>query len=675
MSSLKNYTCWCWVIVVDNYCCGKFCNASEKRICVKLLIFGVVNVYKVENNKENLQVKNRNSDKCENKNIIVIVLGILPSLIFGVIVAYYIIMSIVDPDKLGNVPSLLEAGQTSIVATAVSIWVGLNIYNFMTKNEIESIIQESNTKLEDFKRESDELQSDIYGYVYRNNLIEALSRHEGNYPINSFFIRCVDKINSQNSFCGLGYKELVRFEMELNKCTEAYEGDNWRGCFEIAIKLEDAFKILAKGYELEIEEKSYNGDNIGKESLEEHIRFVYLFERLGDVIFYQNAGADREGRKGDERGLEKAVQWYCQADNLLNNIKEINVTDEEKAYMKNTIGYTYFLLASEMRGRYQNNFKYYKSAIRYGEESIQLCDVRGRYFRNTALSYQIFYENFIQFNKNINDWKKECIDILNQTSFCQIEEKLSLDVTPAIIQESLFDVAKKGYERAAGLDKKDYKAYNNIGTVVLKKIDKKYGIEMRMEPDKLCEKLEMKGNSLFTGMLLFELFQVLRDSDDKKIEILSSIEEAKKNLKIAMEISPSFEDGRYNYAKACIYEGLLTEEEAELNDAFIELEKTFLLNKRCTGACHIIRNYYEAKNDIDNAYKENQKIYGDSDSEPLMQLYLEKKIEYSKDNWKVEEYKENIRKLIDTLYGDRLITVKKNELLDKMFEKHLNSRR
>lgn len=96
--------------------------------------------------KNEIGVKEKNT-----KNILLIILGILPSVLFGIIIAYYIIMSIVNPQSLEYLPDVLNVGETSIVATAVSIWVGLNIYNFINKNEIDLLIKEYNKKLDDYK--------------------------------------------------------------------------------------------------------------------------------------------------------------------------------------------------------------------------------------------------------------------------------------------------------------------------------------------------------------------------------------------------------------------------------------------------------------------------------------------------------------------------------------------
>ena len=106
-------------------------------------------------NKKNVQ---ESEDK---KNRIVLVLGIIPNIIFGAIVIFYMIMIRNGATDLKYAPDLLDYGEASIITTAVSIWVGLNIYNFMTKNEVEELVRDSNDKLEKFKEENNELIENI----------------------------------------------------------------------------------------------------------------------------------------------------------------------------------------------------------------------------------------------------------------------------------------------------------------------------------------------------------------------------------------------------------------------------------------------------------------------------------------------------------------------------------
>ena len=110
-------------------------------------------------NKKNVQ---ESEDK---KNRIVLVLGIIPNIIFGAIVIFYMIMIRNGATDLKYAPDLLDYGEASIITTAVSIWVGLNIYNFMTKNEVEELVRDSNDKLEKFKEETNKLKSYILYHI------------------------------------------------------------------------------------------------------------------------------------------------------------------------------------------------------------------------------------------------------------------------------------------------------------------------------------------------------------------------------------------------------------------------------------------------------------------------------------------------------------------------------
>lgn len=92
---------------------------------------------------------NKSSGKEISKGKLMIILGLLPSFILALIVVGFFIMLLVQEENLTN-PSLFESAlniaEADMISTAITIWVGLNIYNLTTKEELEDKIDERISK-------------------------------------------------------------------------------------------------------------------------------------------------------------------------------------------------------------------------------------------------------------------------------------------------------------------------------------------------------------------------------------------------------------------------------------------------------------------------------------------------------------------------------------------------
>lgn len=614
-------------------------------------------------NKKNVQ---ESEDK---KNRIVLVLGIIPNIIFGAIVIFYMIMIRNGATDLKYAPDLLDYGEASIITTAVSIWVGLNIYNFMTKNEVEELVRDSNDKLEKFKEETNKLKS----YIYRQKFIETVSQNASKYPINSFFVRCALKMKEEKNAWGLDDQKLADFERRLYECEDIYESNVWSRGGAVAEDLYNDFSKYISETEKEFfkikekinfdEDGDINKNKFDITTITNIEEYIYLSVRIGDILFYKNAGKKRINKKASIDNLKETIIYYRLADILLNECED--VTNEEKAYMKNTIGYTYRLIANESIDEKEvyNKYMYNKRAIIYGEECIKLCNTRGRYYRNLALPYQTMYENYRKYK---HTFRSDLENLVKNTGLLNETMKQNYQGN---IKEGLKLITERSYFLAADLDKTDYKAFNNIGALILKGIDETYKINGRA--DIICNTyLNDK------GMLVSELFDSERVMKAKE-DILQRLEIAKINLKAATEISPTFEDSRYNFAKACIYKGLLERDEnkkkVEFDLAKQALDIVFILNKSCQGGKYTLRNYYEALGMLEDAVRINKELLNGGDGRPLMDLYLKKMIQQRSKDWEKTRYfyDKNIRDMIIKMYGDSITVQEADRLCESMMTPYI----
>lgn len=175
-----------------------------------------------------------------------------------------------------------------------------------------------------------------------------------------------------------------------------------------------------------------------------------------------------------------------------------------------------------------------------------------------------------------------------------------------IVKEKLKDVTRLYYITAIRMDKEDYKGFNNIGAFYLKLLDEELGINADRE-DSIDNILSKKIN------------------DSNREELLSRVLEAEYCLVLAKEISETFEDCRYNFAKAKMYEYFCVKDVDKKENikcqALEELKKMVLMKETIVFMQYILRNCYEAFNEIDKAIEVNNKLPSKGDKEKISQLY------------------------------------------------------
>ena len=531
-----------------------------------------------------------------------IILGLLPSFILALIVVGFFIMLLVQGENLTN-PSLFESAlniaEADMISTAITIWVGLNIYNLTTKEELEDKIDERISKHLDSvkKKNAQTLENEIH----KNAFIKELEKNRYRYAISDFILRHIERVNN-STFDGIEYKNVRKIEEYAVLSAQFYEKNQWKNSIKYAEKL---FEIVNDFYIKDI-------GIVGQ---------IYIFDRKGDAYFYLNSTKGRIEKDISVKELENAIICYKEEWERLKNIESEKMI---RAYALNAIGYTYRLLCREININ-SNASKWYETTINiieYGEKSLKEDASTGRYIRNTGIGYELLYFNFEKICNYIGapEICKECSKILQNSYYNahlkreeEIEwnvakgiEKNAIEDAKKIVKEKLKDVTRLYYITAIRMDKEDYKGFNNIGAFYLKLLDEELGINADRE-DSIDNILSKKIN------------------DSNREELLSRVLEAEYCLVLAKEISETFEDCRYNFAKAKMYEYFCVKDVDKKENikcqALEELKKMVLMKETIVFMQYILRNCYEAFNEIDKAIEVNNKLPSKGDKEKISQLY------------------------------------------------------
>lgn len=355
----------------------------------------------------------------------------------------------------------MESSGISIIGIAVSVWIGLNIYNTLSKNDIEEAIAK-------LGRADDYLNKQLF----LNEVEKSIEKYE----LSRYFYEEFQTFDVEMG--DIDFIKMKEIENLFFHCCNAYENNKWKYSRDIAETLRNIISRLIK------QDKKLIRRNLVVE--------IYLKARLGDSLFYRNIALQREnGNKIDINELSKSIGYY---EDVLNHMDKDSLDKECVAYIYNTLGYTRYYL-SKFDGKNSCNFRI--EALRNMDCAIDNNSEKGRYYRNRGLIYDYYFCNEIDRNSE----------------------------QPNLTQMQAYDEAKKNYLRAITYDKTDYKAYNNLAALYLRKLDIDNGINSRAIT---LDKIQFKG----------EVVELKRN--------LSYLE-------IASMLSPNFEDALYNQGKVYMY--------------------------------------------------------------------------------------------------------------------------
>ncbi|MDE7434455.1 MAG: hypothetical protein K2N01_01345 [Lachnospiraceae bacterium] len=450
----------------------------------------------------------------------------------------------------------------SVIGIAVSVWVGLNIYLSLSKEESEKLIQKMELEIASIEKCLNNVESTIKyqkGVMWQE-FINLLDSQRNENMLSTYFAyqfgRLIYEKENIDNLNILLIHNLMQYENEYISMTRMYENGEKKSCYSQSER-------LIKKYE-DLLNENIEGSDFWQKT------FSFYFNlHIADAKFYRNAVCLRLGGFRNKFRIkqmeEVCVEYEKVFEDISDTAPEYKDINSAKAYIKNTIGYTldlinqYEVVTDENRDK---NAERRKSANKHMHEAVnliedQFVEKKARYLRNLGLTYE-----------RLGD----------------------------------MDKAYNAYVKSIKEDMSDYKSWTTCGSIILKKFEKEQGIARR---DKLLSEMHMLEPEIWKTELLkaktqFEMSasegKGFEDPYYKLIQVYTYLymlgneqSEAKKDAKKYMNILEMME-----------YTG--------------------------GGSMYAYRNYYEAIGDIKMASKINGQIKAtqNNDVEHMSKLYLDK---------------------------------------------------
>lgn len=336
-------------------------------------------------------MKKTSRNKSKNRETIAYILIIA---VCAIVMATTIIVPIV----MINVEAItwegtMEIAMMDILSVAITVWVGLNIYNNLKETEIEK-------KLSELKIENEALNNRLrYG-----NFLQKLKETSGQYEISRFLYDLFREKVIHNEIEDELLEKLYMIEESFVWTTSAYESSRLGKCAKYA---ERTYEII----------ESVDGNywkNWGEE-----IEF-YLKIRKSDAAYYR-CYDDKLLPKTKTELYEVSIKLYRSC------IRYIDKCYEKNAFFKNEkeelLGYMYNSLAFtvvRMNNEHLNFNKYQDEVEKWFEESTTK-NKKGRYLQNWGSYYEKNLKDYVKAEEkylqairleNKNDRDDKCYNLL-----------------------------------------------------------------------------------------------------------------------------------------------------------------------------------------------------------------------------------------------------------------------
>lgn len=311
--------------------------------------------------------------------IIVPVFAILIFAIWSIQFIKKIPFNTVEQDFPATIIFLLEFG-VAIIGIAVSVWIGLNIYNVIAKDDL--VLLED--QIDDLKVVEGQLHrtQQNQNAAIRAMLLSSLVKTQKDV-MSALFI---DKIT------GMQLKDLDSTLLSKMLLIEEAFSSVIAGYHERNRMIIDKFYEIGTSYCSQLEKELRDKDNDLKESKIFDFYRAYLYFRAADFEFYYSIRPSNP----PHRDQADAVNNYCErlsvaiknferVSSLLGSLSENGMPQKIKSYLDNSIGYSYYQKYTYLRkpGDIESAKKYCaRACYPDGESSYNKSFARSIYYRN-----------------------------------------------------------------------------------------------------------------------------------------------------------------------------------------------------------------------------------------------------------------------------------------------------
>ena len=426
--------------------------------------------------------------------------------------------------------NMLNTGFT-IISIAITVWIGLNIYNVVSKEYIQKAIEEYNEEMLILEQKREEKMQFIFKKTVFINLLYMTGKR---YYVSEFFADLFWNTDKEYEKLDL----IIEYEKEYIQCCRFYENSEKLNANRVAEDLIAKYKELGS--------KEPYTEYADTDPMKNFIRM-----RLSDVYFYKNMTCDKEQFNLQE--MKESVELY---ETVIDNPSKIEFWDEKvDAYFCNSQGYTLRTMSKHEENEKKKR-DYQNSALNKLSVAVSKQPNNGRYNRNLGLVYE-----------DKGDLEKAC----------------------------------ERYKKAVQIDSFDYKSYNTVVSVELKRLEEEYGIKGRKE--KLLNEIDFSNPKDWIEKIDNDILQCQK----------------------AEKLMFTFVDTHYNMAKAYMYKYLLEGKVKKelLKAAHNQIDIALELDPKSAGALYTKRNIYEAEGNYAEAKNcaENEVIAGKGDNKYLPSEY------------------------------------------------------
>ncbi len=277
----------------------------------------------------------------------------------------------------------------SIIAIAVSVWIGLNINIAIEKGELSEKIE----NLDQHTRKLEEAHQKRL-LKFEDDQKNLVNRYEEKYKTNWLTLKRIntDFLKVQWIHMILTMSDQYPLSAYLGHILNNIDIDGDLQLINFLLNYENSYKEVSDLYERGLRDECIDKaeEQIALEvpdiNVCEELQ-LYFAVRKSDFIFYRVACEIRNGNKRKEliTQLEQSLEIYKELEQD-RKILTFNDYNEVYAYIYNTIGYSYDLM-----NQIEVDQKRKEEAIGYLEKAVRILKgksrQRGRYYRNLGLMY------------------------------------------------------------------------------------------------------------------------------------------------------------------------------------------------------------------------------------------------------------------------------------------------